>query len=217
MEPKFQTSFIPKKQVPTTSLAAIRTAQPKHGTSVFMVIAVIFFIISLVGVGGAYLWKQYLTTQQETYKKELADREKQFNTDLIGQLKQANFQIDTARQLLMNHIAFSGIFDIISRFTIANVRFLNMSVTRDPLTSLVKLTMSGEGTNLATVAFQSDVFSNLETYGLRKIVKNPALTNPSLGSTGLVTFSLAAEIDPSTIMYEHLVTGDTGSNASTTP
>ena len=94
-----------------------------------MTLATLLFIISLAGAAGTYAWKEYLVSAQNTYKQDLATREKQFNTDLIEQLKGENVKIDLARKILNNHIALSQIFDIIGRLTIESVRFLNLDVS----------------------------------------------------------------------------------------
>ena len=220
MEPKFQTSFIPKKPssggVPT---GMTRPSSSGRGTSFFMIIGVIAFLISLGGVGGAYAWRQYLTNQQSQYKKDLADREQQFNIDLIQQLKLENVKIDLAKQLLANHIAMSQVFAVIQKLTIQSVRFLSFDVT-SPKTKGDKVTLSlnGYGKSLAAVAFQSDVLSHLEQYGLRNVVKNPILSNPSLDAQGTVSFGFTGSLDPSYLSYTKSLSPDTSSansNSST--
>lgn len=176
-----------------------------------MTLAVLIFVASLLGVGGAYLWKQYLISSQESYKQNLAKREQQFNLDLIQQLKEVNVKIDTVRTLLNNHLALSNLFDVLGRFTTGHVRFLSLDVT-PPTTGSgdIKVSMQGYGTTLQAVAFQSDVLSELEQYGLRNIVKNPILGDPSLSTDGTVSFDFTASIDPSTLLYEKSVTGTAG-------
>lgn len=206
MDPKFQTSFIPKKNMPGTTGMNVGLMHPqkfRRVTSIFMTLAIVLFVASILGAGGAYAWKQYLTGAQAGYKKDLADREKQFNIDLIEQLKQENVKIDTARQLLSKHLAISRIFAFISSLTIENVRFLSMEISTPTTQSdELKINLTGHGTDLASVAFQSDVFGQLEKYGLRKIVKNPTLSNPSLDPKGTVSFGFTATIDPSSVLYE---------------
>lgn len=214
MEPHFQTSFIPKRPLTSNGQnSGMNVAQKQHHgvASVFMIIAVLIFIASLAAVGGAYAWKQYLISAQAGYKQDLAKREQQFNLDLIEQLKEVNVKIDTARQLLSGHLALSGIFDILGKFTIGHVRFQSLDVTAPTNgTTDIKISMHGYGTSLQAVAFQSDVLSQLEQYGLRNIVKNPILADPSLSTDGTtVAFDFTATIDPATLSYEKSVTGDT--------
>jgi hypothetical protein len=220
METKFQTSFIPKK--PTVSAIGSVSSAPRHRytSSIFMTIATIIFIISILGTGAVFAYKQYLINAQETYKIDLATREKQFNTDLIEQLKGQNIKIDDARSLLANHVALSQIFDVLSRLTIENVSFKSLDVS-SPTTGSdgIKISLQGYGTSLSAVAYQSDVLSQLDQYGLRKVVKNPILSNPTLNTNGAVSFGFTAVIDPSSMLYENLISPQTdtsGSNTGTT-
>jgi hypothetical protein len=217
METKFQTSFIPKK--PMAPIGGPSTIPTKHhGTSFFMGIAIIIFVLSLAGVGAAFAWKQILLSQQKSYQADLATREKQFNTDLISQLKETNIKIDMAKQLLKNHLAISQIFKLIGRVTIENVRFMSMDLTTPAKPGDdIKVTLTGYGTSLSAVAFQSDVMNELEQYGLRKVIKNPILSDPTLDNNGTVAFGFTAAIDPNSLSYETSVTGSTDSTAPTTP
>jgi hypothetical protein len=166
-----------------------------------MIIAVILFVISLAGVGGAYMWKQYLTTNQDTYEKQLAAKEKQFNIDLIEKLKAADIKLGIAKQVMNSHIALSGIFQLIGSIIVEKVRLTTLDLSIPTDSSDIKVTVKGYGVNLPAVAYQSDVLSQLETYGLRKIVKNPMILNPTNDENGLVTFTMTASVDPSALQY----------------
>ena len=214
METKFQTSFIPKKPLISPNVMMQRT--PRRSVSLFMTLSVIIFILSLGAVAGAYFWNQYLTSAQDSYKQQLAEREKQFNTDLITQLKQVNVQIDMAKQLLNNHLALSQVFDIISHFTTVSSRFLSLDLSAPASQSDgVKISMKGYGRNFSSVAFQSDVLGQLEQYGLRNIVKNPILSDPSLDTGGTVSFGFTATLNPASLSYRQSVL-DSMSQATTT-
>ncbi len=182
-----------------------------------MMFGVIVFVISLGAVGGAYAWKQYLIAAQASYKTQLAEREKQFNIDLIEQLKRVNIQIDLAKQLLTNHLAISQVFDVISHFTAESSRFLSLDLSVPTNQSDgVKISMKGYGKNFQSVAFQSDVLGQLELYGLRKIVKNPILSDPTLDGTGTVSFGFTATVDPSTLSYSRSVLNNGAVTATST-
>jgi len=213
METKFQTSFIPKKPA-TSSIGGFSAPAPKKATaSIFMTIATILFILSIAGAGGAYAYGQYLLKAQDTYKDQLASRENQFNINLIEQLKSENVKIDLARQVLNNHVALSQIFDMISRITIENVRFMNLDISVPTMagnsnnsSSGVKISLQGYGTSFSSVAFQSDVLNQLDQYGLRNIVKNPIISNPTQGTNNTVSFGFSATIDPASLSYEKMLT-----------
>ncbi len=219
METRFQTSFIPKKPVASTIGGASSAPKHHHGASIFMTLGTVIFILSLVAAGAVYAWKQYLISAQDSYQKDLAAREQQFNVDLIAQLKGESEKIDLAQQLIRNHLALSQIFPIISTLTTEDVRFMSMDVSA-PKTPGGGITvgMQGYGTSFSAVAFQSDVLNQLDQYGLRSIVKNPILSNPALGSNGAVSFGFTATIDPASLSYEKSVapsTAATGTPRST--
>jgi hypothetical protein len=208
METKFQTSFIPRKPL----MQGVAAPAKHHGTaSLFMTLAIILFIASIVAGAGSYAWQQYLYSAQDTYKAQLVERQKQFNLDLIEQLKETNIQIDLAKQLIDNHIALSQIFDVISRLTVEPVRFMSLDVTAPAPNSSdpsIKINMHGYGANLSVVAFQSDVLGQLEQYGLRRVVRNPILSDPSLDSSGsTVSFGFSASIDPTALSYRNSLAG----------
>ena len=197
-------------------VGGLNTPTPRrHTSSLFMTLAVFLFIASLASAGGMYFWKSVLLSSQEGYKIQLAEREKQFNADLIEELKRQNVKIDLAKGLLKNHMAMSQIFDIVGRLTIESVRFLSMDVSSgvEPGEG-VKVSMKGYGTSFSAVAFQSDVLGQLEEYGLRKIVKNPILSDPALDGNGTVSFGFSATIDPVNLSYEKSIAPATEDESS---
>lgn len=205
METRFQTSFIPKKSA-ASSIGGVSAPSRHYGASIFMTISTVLFILSLAAAGGIYAWKQYLISAQNTYKNDLAAREQQFNIDLIEQLKEENVKINMAEQLLQNHLALSQIFNIIGSLTIQNVRFTSMDLsTTDTASNGIQVSLQGYGTSFSAVAFQSDVLNQLDQYGLRNIVKNPVLSNPTAGADNTVSFGFEATIDPSSLSYERSV------------
>ncbi len=216
METKFQTSFIPKK--PLVPIGGATLPHKHHSTSLFMTIGVFVFLASLVAAGGAYMWKSILTSSQDTYKQDLALREQKFNVDDIEKLKRANVRIDLTSRLLANHLAASQIFDIVSRFTVSNVRFINLSLSNSATTpgEGVRLELKGYGSNLSAVAFQAKVFAQLEQYGLRKIVKNPILSDPTTDTNGKESFGFSAVIDPAAIGYTRSVRGESPASSTST-
>jgi hypothetical protein len=206
METKFQTSFIPKKPIASPIGAVPTPARAKASGSLYMTLATLLFIISLLGAGGVYAYQQYLTNALQSYKDDLATREKQFNTSLIQELKAEEVKLTLAHNLLNTHLALSQIFDIVGRFTIEKVRFMSLDLAMPTgQDDGIKLSLQGYGTSLTAVAFQSKVFNQLSQYGLGQVVKNPILSNPTIGNNGSVAFGFTATIDPSTLSYEKLV------------
>lgn len=208
METHFQTSFIPKKPsspIPgggITPLSPLVSRRPHGGAGIFMAIAVTLFAISILSIGGVYVWKQVLLSSQTNYEQSLAEREKSFNIDQISLMKAQAAKILLARQLLTNHMAASKIFAVIAKLTSENVRFLSMDLTVPAGTqNPFQLVLSGYGRSFPSVAFQSDVLNQLDKYGLRTVVKNAIVSDPALNHDGTVSFGFTAQIDPTSFAY----------------
>ncbi len=209
--------------MPTAGLGGLGgSGQPphKHRSSLFMTVATLLFIASIAAAGSMFFWKSLLLTSQESYKKQLADREKQFNANLIEELKRQDVKISFAQQLIKQHIAASQIFSIVGLLTTEQVRFLSMDLSAGATPGeAMKVSLKGYGTDFIAVAFQSDVLGKLERYGLRNIVRNPILSDPSLNSNRSVSFGLTATINPDNLSYEKSMnpSANTDSASSTTP
>jgi hypothetical protein len=203
METRFQTSFIPKKPLVTDTVVH---SSHGGGTSVLMVIAVLLFIASIAGAAFTYIWKNVLIKSQESYKVQLADSEKRFNTSLIEDLKRANTKIDLGKQLLNNHLAVSEIFSIISKLTISGVRFSSFDFSAPGKDSDgIKVSMKGVGSSFSAIAFQSDVFGQSQKYGSNKVLKNPVLGDLSLDQNGNVSFTFTTTINPADLSYSKIL------------
>lgn len=206
METRFQTSFIPKKAPQSFAPGSIAPAAPRRsaggGHGVYMTIAVVLFVASLLSIAGAYGWKIYLQSSQSSLESSLANREKEFNLDQISLMKAESTKIQFARQLINNHDAVSKIFSVISQLTSENIRFVSMDLTVPAGTpGPFSLSLSGYGKSFQSVAFQSDILNHLDQYGLQAVVKNSIVSDPTLNHNGTVSFGFTAQIDPKKFAY----------------
>ncbi len=198
METKFQTSFIPKRPIVTEQSAHVGGPS----VSLFMLISVILFIVSLAGAGFVLFWKNHLAAQQIEFQNTLTANEQQFNPDLIEKLGKINTKIDLAKQLLTNHLAVSETFNIVAQLTAEHVRFdsLDFSAPKSPKDQII-ITMKGEGVSFNDIAFQSDVFGKSVQYGTNKVIINPILSDLGLNTNGNVSFTFTTNLDPKDILY----------------
>lgn len=202
MDTKFQTSFIPKKPI----LSEQTIIRHSAGTSVFMFVSIIVFVVSVGSAGLSVVWKNILMKQQDGYRVELKKAEKKFDVALIEKLKKANTKIDLTNKLLKKHIAATEAFSIISQLTSDGVRFKSFEFSSSPDSNDdVKLTLIGEGVSLSAIAWQSDVLGQSTSYGTNKLLKNPILSDLILDTSGSVGFSLSASLSPDEIFYEKLL------------
>jgi hypothetical protein len=207
MEPKFQTSFIPRK-----TLSAAPGAPVRHSASLFMILAIILFVLSLGAAGLAFVGKDYLTSQQATDSQALAEAQEQFNTTLISTLSTTAQKIALAKELLANHVAADQIFGIVSQLTVSNVQWKSFQFSVPSASAgqggsdLATVSMQGVADSFYTVAYQSDVFGQSSQFGTDKAIKDPVLSNLAVDpTTGKVSFSFTASVDPSELSYDSSV------------
>ena len=193
----------------------------RHSVSIFLTISIIIFIISIGAAGFSFAWEKVLNNQQNQYKDTLAKDQNQFNTSLINTLMKANSKIDIAKGLIANHLAVSEIFNIIGQLTIGNVQWKSFTFSAPDVSGSsaggtskdITVSMQGETDSYYSVAYQSDVFGQSSEFGTNKAIKNPVLSNLSVGSDGKVDFSFTASVDPSELSYVDEVSGGSASSS----
>jgi hypothetical protein len=195
MDPKFQTSFIPKKAMAETTY--------RSGISLFMLLSIIIFLVTLGIAGYVYLEKQSLV-KNILYEQDLIKQNKgSFNSGTIENIVTLDSRINTATVLLHNHIAVTPIFDLLSKRTLKNVRFKDFTFTNNLKsqsgTSGLGISMSGTALSWETLASQADEFGKQD---LKYIIQEPKVSSFSLNSDGSVSFIFSALIDPSFLSYK---------------
>lgn len=188
MDTKFQTSFIPKKPV----LDSPGRLSPSS-VSVFLIVAIIIFIVTLSAAGGLYIYRKTLLGRIDTANKLLVKAKNSFESSLIDSVKVLNRRIEAAKQLVTAHTALSPIFDVLEKETLATVRFDSLNYELKDSGGVLRL--GGQGKNFNSVALQSDIF------GKDKSFKSPVFSdlNPDLG--GNIVFKFSATIDPKLTAY----------------
>lgn len=191
MDTKFQTSFIPKQPVTAT---APRTSS---GSSIFLLLAIIIFVATLVTSGGLYLYDQKLQSDIKTGSAQLAENQNSFQQVTLDGITRLNDRIDSIAILLKKHISFSNFFANLELSTLQTVRFSTMSYVLDPM-GKVQVTMNGQALNYDAVALQEKA---LISPSLDGAFQNPVFGNLNLDASGNVTFNLMMTLNPSSISY----------------
>ena len=198
MEPKYQTSFIPKK--PVTMTGQTRSG----GMSIFLLISIIIFLVSL-GLGGYVFLRKNILIQKissdqatiETNKSGLVS-----DSITVESLVKLNSRINVAKVLLAKHVSISPIFNFLQTATLKSVRFKNFSFNsagkNTDGTNKISVQMSGIAKDWETVASQADEFGKID---YNKIITEPKISNLGLNIDGSVSFLFSAYVSPSFIVY----------------
>ncbi len=194
MEPKFQTSFIPKKPIVTTPGGRVAVV---HDTSVLSIIATVVFIVTVLTAGGLFVYQRVLTSQNEESDKEVAAARSAFQPEIIQKLVEASSRIQASEALLNKHVVVSQLLVLVEKLSMKKVRFTDFDFTYR--NNVPTISAKGEAQSYNTLAQQEEVFSASDD------VKNSEFSNLGLNETGNVTFDLSATINPTVISYPKLI------------
>ncbi len=157
-----QTSFIPKK-----SLTPAPTGISREGMSLFMIGALLFFVLAVASSVGVFLYQNILKSQIESRMADLERTKGAFEPSVIQELRRLDKRIEVAKILLDRHIAASTLFDTLQRSTVQSLRFEAMTLSSANEKGDLSVLIKGQAKSYASVAYQSDIL------GKTKGIKNP--------------------------------------------
>lgn len=199
MEPRFKTSFIPKKSFEQPAPIQARGGGSKGGTLGLLGVAgIVIFAIAGISAGGVYFYRFTLESSIEDKAKQLEEAREAFNPALIQLMNRLDTRLKTANQLLDNHVAVSAIFPLIEANTYRDVQFNDLTLVRDN-TGNVAIAMTGEARDFDVVALQSDLF------GANRDIVNPVFEDLDVVAQDRVSFSVRSTINPQRLLYVNRV------------
>jgi hypothetical protein len=193
MDPKFQTSFIPKKPIVT---GGVKSADP---VNLFSLLGTIVFIVALALSGGVFFYQKLITKQIDTDKASLERAKDAFDPDTINEIIRVDTRLETGKVLLDSHVAVTPFFDFLSTITLQSVRFRDFSFTYLGKDN-IQVGMKGVAQGYAAVALQSDLLNE------QKLLRETIISDMSLEASGNVSFTVSTKIDPSLLSYKEALT-----------
>lgn len=156
MEPKFQTSFIPKSPV----LSGGQKEESKNSSvSLISIVGVVLFLIAVLSSGGVFF---YTNIQQKSIielKEALALEKASFNESGIKDLLLVSDQMKVVKDILDKHLILSNIFVVMQSSTIQNINFTEISFeTKNE--GYVSVTFKGQSTSYDHIAKQAELFKS---------------------------------------------------------
>lgn len=191
MEQKVNTSFIPKK-----SLKAA-TQRPKGSSiGVFFLLTLIIFIGVLALAIGVFLYQQFLVQNIDRKEASLERASAAFEPALIAEISRLDTRLQSAQDIIDNHMSVTAFFKLLEVSTLASVRFEDLDY-RVGEGGRISISMKGKALNFSSVALQSDIF------GKNKFIREPIFSNLNLDQKGDVVFNFSAFIDPRLLSYRN--------------
>lgn len=196
MEPQYKTSFIPRK----TAVARAKVTPQTRGTgpSFFMLVAVIFFVVTVVFAVGVFGYKLAIRGVLENQLASLERAQQAFEPAFLSQATRLNSRILGAKEILSGHIAPSAVFSLLEENTLQTVSFKNFNFTKNDKNE-VAVTAQGEGQSFRSIVLQSDQF------GSSGYLKDVLFSGLQPSNDGTVSFSFQAILDPQLIMYDRVL------------
>lgn len=206
MESNIQSSFIPQDAGKPVSL---RRGGSSGLADLTLMLAILAFAASAALSGGVFIYNQYETATASSALSQLQQKEKEFQPQIITQLRRLDNRMQAAQVILASHIAPSVFFDILNQITAKTITYSSLTFdASNP--KQIKLELDGSGQSVNSIAFQSNL---LEKSG---VFQTPIFSNLDHQTDG-VHFHLSAFIDSSTLSFEKLTASQPVSVAPVAP
>jgi hypothetical protein len=198
MDPKFQSSFIPKAPVVGNNVV-----EKKETTSFFGIFAMFVFSVALLALGGAFAFKKITESSIRDLETELAEAEASVDKPSIDNLIAFDKRIKAMKEIIYSHVAVSGYLAMLEDSTVSNVEFKTLKYSTPDSRGNITITMDGRAGSYGAVAEEEYVLAqNPDTVSLN-------FDNLSLDkSSGGVSFIFKGEFKNNLVKFR---------TASTTP
>ncbi len=207
MEPRFQTSFIPKKPIINDARIASSSSVVRE-SNVFSIIAVIVFVATLLASGGLFGYKIYLKQQIDKDNKDISDAQAAFQVDKIKELIDANNRILASKDLLDKHVAVSSLLTLLQSLTVRRLRLVTLDYSNKTGQNVISL--SGEAQNYNALVEQSRIFEESQ------YLSNNIFSNFTLEDNGYIKVDFDSAVDTSLISYKKALEAINTTSGTTT-
>lgn len=196
MEPKFQTSFIPKSPIVNNSSSF--SDAPAGSVNILRTVVVLFFIVSIAASSGVFAFTYYLKSKIESLNVSLREAESVFNSPQNQNILLVSDQLKSIQTLLTEHKVISPLFQMLEQETLPTVRWSSFTFSRD-MSGQVSVMIKGEAQSYASLAQQAEIFLNSDW--LVEVVFNGV----ALSNEGTVETTMKVIINPDIIRYSNQI------------
>ena len=195
----FQTSFIPKRPINTTSGSSISSRDTGKHSNPFVTFSIIILILTIVATAGLYFYKGILSKQKDNLSVNLEKVKNSFDQKTISDLELFNKRISASRDILNNHVVLSPMFKLLGDLTIPSIQYTKFSNSSTDKGFTV--IMSGVAPDYQSIAAQANVFNGDNG----RLFKNVVFSNLNKDLNNQVTFDVTFNVDPSLLSYQNSI------------
>lgn len=192
MDPKFRTSFIPKKNVGTPS---VRPKKSYKSFSLLSFVGVVVFLVAIIVSGGLFGYQYTLIQSIDQKGNALAEARRSIDDNYINSLKSIDERLITANQLLDKHVVLSSFFEFLEKFTLKSVQFTSLKYEIDE-DGQMSVEIGGKSLSYNSLVLQSNILEN------NNILENSELSDVKLDDSGNVIFKIKSVLDSSFLKFK---------------
>lgn len=197
MEPKFQSSFIPKGPLVSTTNESLSGGRKHREGGLFSFISIIIFTISIILAVGMFGYKFYLKYSIERMGTALDEARAALQPEVIDELTRFDNRIISTKELISKHKLITPLFEFLEKSTPRTVRFNDFRyIVSD---KGLEVQIKGEARGYAALALQADILNKSEYF------KNPVFGDLSLNDRGEVVFNFTATVDENLVSYQRAI------------
>lgn len=215
MDRETNIAFIPKAPLTTSNMK-------RRPASVFFIITLSIFIVSLGATVGLFIYKNTLKNDLKEKNNEIASLKSEYEAsaddqDIVHQAEELGIQLNTVKGILDKHISLIPLFDFLSEHTLKDLQFTSFSFDRDAkegptvklnavATSYMSAALQREELKRCTLAFQKkNVERTCGAAGDPFMISSFTISTPTLADGGDVKFDLTLIINKDALLYRRLV------------
>lgn len=212
MEPKFQSSFIPKQSLKSQASGA--PAQERHrrrntAAGLGTMLTFVFFIIMLGATGGLFLYNKILEDAVDQKIQSLERVREAFQPAFIKELVRLDRRMQAGKVILERHVATSNLFALLEQSTLRSVQLLGYEYAYDDEDQSSSITLRGQTASLPLLASQA------QQLGINVFLANPVVSQLDADKeTGLVEFTADAGVDDTLISFTETYSASTQNAAN---
>lgn len=192
MEPKFQTSFIPKAPIANGGTSSGFEVKPPR--SIIGTFSTLFFVLALIASGALFGYERYVDSQITQSQNTLNQARAAFESADNQKVILVSNQLKSIKTLLDRHTVISPLFQLLEKQTLPTVRLSSFTFNRNP-EGVVSVVIEGEAQNYASLAQQTGIFSK------EPFFKKMEFSDLTLSDSGTVKTKLKMDLDSELLLY----------------
>jgi len=188
VDPKFRSSFIPKKPLSTKTEGG--KIKRRSSFNLMSFIATAIFVVAILASGGSFAYKYYLEDQINQKGILLTEARSLLDLGEIENFKLLDERLSAAWALLRKHKITSQFFEMLETNTLHNIQF-----DRYEFTENLEIVLKGKAATFNALALQADVFER------QNLIEETDYNDFIIGKDELIQFTMTTRLSLQEIKY----------------